>query len=264
LTCLFALKRIVPRAIINDSVPAEEFSLARALDHLKIISEKPHFVSSSAHEEVREYLVAELKKLGLEVEIQEAEVLGQKNRTGTKVRNILARIEGSEPGKALMLLSHYDSEVSTSFGASDAGSGVVVILSDTVISDQRHLRVSIGPNRAINRVDIRLKKDTRVLSLEVQQEKAFKTGNTPFLVSDKGSRSLFRYYFSDAGEPLEFSYVIPLEDDPSLFLFELTYDFQNLPEIKKIKPEILPRPGHLMPNTFFVSDAVLNLREIKF
>ncbi|MGA9270212.1 MAG: M20/M25/M40 family metallo-hydrolase, partial [Lutimonas sp.] len=128
LTCLFALKRIMPRAIVNDSVPPQEFSLARALDHLKIISEKPHFVSSSAHEEVREYLVAELEKLGLEVEIQEAEVLGQKNRTGTKVRNILTRIEGSEPGKALMLLSHYDSEVSTSFGASDAGSGVVVIL----------------------------------------------------------------------------------------------------------------------------------------
>ena len=762
LTCLFALKRIMPRAIVNDSVPPQEFSSARALDHLKIISEKPHFVSSSAHEEVREYLVAQLEKLGLEVEIQEAEVLGQKNRAGTKVRNILARIEGSEPGKALMLLSHYDSEVSTSFGASDAGSGVVVILeslrafleqgtsqkndiiilisdaeelgllggqafvdkhpwskdvglvlnfeargsggpclmfvetnegnekliqafnevntsrpfsnslfysiykllpndtdltvfrknanvqgynfafiddhfdyhtaqdnyerldrntmqhlasylvpalahfsmtdlndlsadsdlvffnfpgaglisypfswvlpmciigllafllavvwglkkqvlslkdmaigfapllialsviglgsfygwklllkihpgyreifhgftynghlyiigfvslslwftvwlyqrylkkrsavnlffaplsawiminlaiaaylpgagffiipfltgvgvfclfilqpkdstkkvivstlitlpallivvplielfpialglqmtliatliasllllllmpiwssfaglknlnklflitailvfasasytagfnedskrpdsvlylrdestsngywgsrdlqtdeftrqflgenpeqgditdkvfqdagisnfnfhnsaspiqlepslvkilSDTVISDQRHLRVSIRPIRAINRMDIRLNKDTRVLSLEVQKEKAVKKENTPFLVSDKGGRRLFRYYFSDPGEPLEFSYVIPAEDDPSLFLFELTYDFQNLPEIKKIKPEIQPRPSHLMPNTFFVSDAVLNLREIKF
>jgi hypothetical protein len=141
---------------------------------------------------------------------------------------------------------------------------LVSILSDSVISDQRHLRVSIRPNRAINRVDIRLKKGTRVLSLEVQQEKAVKTGNTPFLVSEKGGRSLFRYYFTDAGERLEFSFVIPAEDDPSLFLFELTYDFQNLPEIKKIKPEIQPRPGHLMPNTFFASDAVLNLREIKF
>lgn len=128
LTCLFALKRIMPRAIIKESVSPQEFSLARALDHLKIISEKPHFVSSSAHAEVRNYLVSELKKLGLEVEIQEAEVLGQKNRTGTKVRNILTRIKGSEPGKALLLLSHYDSGVSTSFGASDDGSGVVVIL----------------------------------------------------------------------------------------------------------------------------------------
>jgi hypothetical protein len=141
---------------------------------------------------------------------------------------------------------------------------LVKILSDTVMSDQRHLRVSIRPNRAINRMDIRLKKGTRVLSLEVQKEKAVKKGNTPFLVSDKGSRSLFRYYFTDAGEILEFNYVIPAEDDPSLFLFELTHDFQNLPEIKKIKPDFQPRPSHLMPNTFFVSDAVLNLREIKF
>jgi hypothetical protein len=128
LTCLFALNRIMPRVIINDSVPSQEFSMSRALDHLKIISEKPHFVSSPAHEEVREYLVSELEKLGLEVEIQETQVLGQKNRTGTKVRNILTRIKGSEHGKALMLLSHYDSEVSTSYGASDAGSGVVSIL----------------------------------------------------------------------------------------------------------------------------------------
>ncbi len=762
LTCLFALKRIMPRAIVNESVPAQEFSLARALDHLKIISEKPHFVSSPAHSEVREYLVSQLEKLGLEVEIQETQVLGQKNRTGTKVRNILTRIKGSEPGKALLLLSHYDSEVSTSYGASDAGSGVVTILesvrafleqgippkndiivlisdaeelgllgaqafvdkhpwskdvglvlnfeargsggpcvmfvetnqgneklirafdqvnssrpfsnslfysiykllpndtdltifrenaniqgynfafiddhfdyhtaqdtfdrldrntlqhqasylmpalayfsmtdlndlsadtdliffnfpgaglisypfswvypmcfmglltllvlvawgtkkqvlslrdmamgfipllisltviglgsfygwklllkihpgyreiyhgftynghlyiigfvslalwftvwvyqkylkkrsavnlffaplvvwilinfavaaylpgagffiisfftglvvfglsilkpddsskkviiatvlclpmlllmvplielfpialglkmvliaalisslilllllpiwssydglrnlnklflitailvfasasytsgfdkdskrpdsilyvrdeasskgywrsrdlqtdeftrqflgenpvreglpgkvfqnagissinyhapadpidlepslvhilSDTVISDKRHVRVSVQPNRSINLVDVRLKPDTHVVSLEVQKQKAIKKDITPYLVSDQGSRSLFRYYFSDLAEPLVFTYVLPRQDDPSLILFEVTYDFDKLPEIRRIKPNFQPRPDHLMPNNYYLSDAVLNLREIRF
>lgn len=128
LTCLFALKRIMPRAIMNDSVAKTEFSLNRALDHLKIITEKPHFVSSSGHEEVKVYLLSELEKLGLEVEIQEEQVLGRKNRNGTRVKNIVARIKGAKPGEAMVLMSHYDSELSTSYGASDAGSGVVVIL----------------------------------------------------------------------------------------------------------------------------------------
>ena len=45
-----------------------------------------------------------------------------------KPKNILARIKGKEQGKALMLLSHYDSSPHSSLGASDAGSGVVTIL----------------------------------------------------------------------------------------------------------------------------------------
>ena len=43
--------------------------------------------------------------------------------------NILATIKGSsEAAKALVLLSHYDSNPHSSLGASDAGSGVVTIL----------------------------------------------------------------------------------------------------------------------------------------
>ena len=127
-TCFFALNRTIPRAKISDDVPTDEFSVNRALDHLKIIAARPHYVSSAYHEKVEEYLVSELQKLGLEVEIQEEEVLGKKSFAGTRVRNILTRIEGREEGKALLLLSHYDSELHTSFGASDAGSGVVTIL----------------------------------------------------------------------------------------------------------------------------------------
>ena len=128
LTCLYALTGIMPRAIVSDSVPETEFSVSLALDHLKVIAEKPHYVGAEYHKVVREYLVSELEKLGLEVEIQEEEVLGKKFRTGTHVKNIVARVRGRDTGKALLLLSHYDSEVHSSFGASDAGSGVVTIL----------------------------------------------------------------------------------------------------------------------------------------
>ena len=43
--------------------------------------------------------------------------------------NIIARIEGThQSDNALLLLSHYDSAVHSSYGASDAASGVATIL----------------------------------------------------------------------------------------------------------------------------------------
>ncbi|MFO7673845.1 MAG: M28 family peptidase, partial [Lutibacter sp.] len=61
-------------------------------------------------------------------EIQEQMAVNKKWRAATNNKNILARIKGSGNGKALLLLSHYDSNPHSSLGASDAGSGVVVIL----------------------------------------------------------------------------------------------------------------------------------------
>ena len=132
LTCLYALTGMMPRAQSSESIPETEFSLNRALDHLKIIAKEPHYVGSPYHEEVMEYLRDEFEKLGLEVQIQEEYVLGKKYRVATRVRNVVARVKGKgtgqETGKALLLLSHYDSEEPKSYGASDAGSGVVILL----------------------------------------------------------------------------------------------------------------------------------------
>lgn len=103
------------------------FSVDRAASHVKAISQKPHFVGSKAHEEVRLYIIEALKNLGLEVETQDGFVLSEWTSL-TKAKNILARRKGTESGKALLLLTHYDSNPHSSLGASDAGSGVGVIL----------------------------------------------------------------------------------------------------------------------------------------
>ena len=105
-----------------------EFSTANALHHLKEITKKPHYTGSEEHIVVRNYIVAELEKLGLHVEIQEQIAVNKKWRAATNNRNILTRIKGTENGKALLLLSHYDSNPHSALGASDAGSGVVAIL----------------------------------------------------------------------------------------------------------------------------------------
>ena len=105
-----------------------EFSNQKALEHLEIISKKPHYTGTAEHTVVLNYLVGEFEKLGLEVEIQEQVAINGKSRVATKVKNIVIKIKGKENGKALLLLSHYDSNPHSSLGASDAGSGVVVIL----------------------------------------------------------------------------------------------------------------------------------------
>jgi hypothetical protein len=117
----------MPRNISEEELPATEFSTARAFKHVEEISKKPHFVGSPAHSLVRNYIVKTLQDLGLEVQTQEGYSLTNKGLL-TRPQNILARISGSENGKVLLLMSHYDSAGHSSFGASDAGSGVATIL----------------------------------------------------------------------------------------------------------------------------------------
>lgn len=119
---------------IKPSLPKDEtlvntgFSAYNALDHLKAISLKQHYVGSDEHKNVQNYIVAELSKMGLETEIQTQTAVNKKWIAASTVQNIIAKIKGTGNGKALMLLTHYDSSTHSSLGASDAGSGVVTIL----------------------------------------------------------------------------------------------------------------------------------------
>lgn len=119
---------LMPSQISDLNTESTAFSSERALVHLKNITKKPHYVGSEEHEVVKDYLVKALNDLGLETQIQEAYSQNKKWGSIVKPKNILARIKGSENSKALMLLTHYDSKSHASYGASDAGSGVVTIL----------------------------------------------------------------------------------------------------------------------------------------
>ncbi|MBC7641655.1 MAG: M20/M25/M40 family metallo-hydrolase, partial [Flavobacterium sp.] len=113
---------------IDGSKKLSEFSTNRVLKIVKKISVKPHFVSSNNHDGVANYLVLELKKLGLETNFEEDFTLTEWGNL-TKSKNIIAKIKGSDSSKTLLLLSHYDSAPhSLSNGASDDASGVATIL----------------------------------------------------------------------------------------------------------------------------------------
>ena len=119
---------LMPSQTASLKINKVEFSKEKALAHLKIISQKPHFVGAPAHKEVQDYITNQLQKLGLEVEIQQQLGINKKWHSATQTQNIIAKIKGSTGNKALLLLTHYDSNPHSSLGASDAGSGVVTIL----------------------------------------------------------------------------------------------------------------------------------------
>lgn len=119
---------MMPQNYDKTEVSLSEFSTKRALEKVKEIAQKPHYVGSQNHEVVAQYLVQELKNLGLETSLQEGFTMTEKG-TLVKSKNILARIKGTANTKALLLLSHYDSAPhSYSYGASDDASGVATIL----------------------------------------------------------------------------------------------------------------------------------------
>jgi uncharacterized Tic20 family protein len=121
-----------PKAV-PENAPLSEFSAARAMKHLVYIASEPHSIGTNAHAKVRDYIIDELRKLGIEPEIQSAELFypgslsASASSLAATVENIIVRLPGTEPGKLVLAVGHYDS-VRDSYGASDDGSGVVTML----------------------------------------------------------------------------------------------------------------------------------------
>ena len=117
LVAYFTLAPYFPNRVKRTSAPANEFSGERAMAHLAVIAREPHPQGSPAQARVRDYLIQELTGYGIEVEVQ---------RT-TGLENVVARLHGSDPSGAIVILAHYD--LSTySPGAADNGSGVAALL----------------------------------------------------------------------------------------------------------------------------------------
>jgi Peptidase family M28 len=121
-----ALWQMVPPKVIPATAPLTEFSADRAMPDLKAISQAPHPIGSAAHAAVREYLMTQLKAMGLRPEIQATTVIqpGDGGFGAGRVQNVLVRIPGKASTGAIVLDGHYDA-ADTGPGASDCGSCVV-------------------------------------------------------------------------------------------------------------------------------------------
>ena len=124
----FSFYNLMPRSISSLETAETEFSTERALVPLKEITKAPHYVGTKENKRVREFLIQKLKELDFNPEIQRGYVLNEKEKRMNQPVNIVAKIKGTESKKSLLVFSHYDSALTPSFGASDAGSGVVTIL----------------------------------------------------------------------------------------------------------------------------------------
>lgn len=111
------------------NAPDTAFSSARAMALDVEIAQGPHPTGSPANARVRDYILGRLRDLGLEPQVQTSTTAigrGSRVRVAT-VRNIVARIPGTQSTGAILLLSHYDA-AEIAHGAADDGAGVVSTL----------------------------------------------------------------------------------------------------------------------------------------
>ena len=126
----WSIRQVSPPAVVPANAPATDFSAARALVWLSTFARIPHPVGTAAHDQVRDYIVEQIAKLGIHAEVQIATVVSTRwgsPYNAATVYNVLARLPGSANTKAVMLAGHYDS-VSAGPGASDDGHSVAMQL----------------------------------------------------------------------------------------------------------------------------------------
>jgi len=127
---LLAIHGIEPPPAVEESAPATEFSAARAMRDVREIAKEPHQLGSGENDRVREYLVGRLRELGANPEIQTARVARHipfGPNTWAVVNNLVAKMPGTQPTGAVLMVAHYDS-VPSGPGAGDDATSVAAIL----------------------------------------------------------------------------------------------------------------------------------------
>ena len=128
------------------SADADRFSAERAMAAVHAIADAPHPITSPEHAAVVDYLVAELRNLGLSPQVQDDTGvlydtdLDPSQVSAAHLQNVIARLPGTASTGTVMLYGHYGS-VPTSNNAADGAAGVAAVL-ETV----RAIRAS-GPLR---------------------------------------------------------------------------------------------------------------------
>ncbi|KAL1917660.1 uncharacterized protein VTP21DRAFT_4053 [Calcarisporiella thermophila] len=133
----------LPPALSTDASTQGLFSAQNAWDHLSIISNSTRPVNSQRNVEVRNYIVDylnQMRQLAIQYNRGVDVVVDDHNVTGTILNgtdktfyyygssNVMARVVGTaNTSDAILLSAHYDS-VDGSYGATDDGIGIVVMM----------------------------------------------------------------------------------------------------------------------------------------
>ncbi|MBT8269885.1 MAG: M20/M25/M40 family metallo-hydrolase, partial [Bacteroidia bacterium] len=288
----WSYKALMPSVKNDDQSNTQTFSTARALIHVEEMSRNPHGVGTEDHGRVRQYVIDELEKLGLKTQLQEGFSLTSW-RNLSKPKNILARIKGSQPGKALLLLSHYDSSPHSSHGASDAASGVATILEglraflESGVQPKNDIIVLISDSEelGLNGADLFVNQHewAKDVGLVLNFEARGSGGPSYMLIETNGGNAKLIDNFSKAGlkypvaNSLAYSIYKMLPNDTDLTIFRKDgdidgfnfafiddhYDYHTaLDNFERLDPESLEHQGqYLMPLLEHFSQA--NLSNLK-
>ncbi|HPO16893.1 MAG TPA: M20/M25/M40 family metallo-hydrolase [Candidatus Hydrogenedentes bacterium] len=108
------------------NAPADQFSAERALVHIREIAQRPHPLGSPDNARVHDYLAGAIRSMGYEPVLRPTQLLGNDqwpNRRAYHTENVLVRVPGTAPTKAIVLMGHYDS---TPYGPGAADDGAAV------------------------------------------------------------------------------------------------------------------------------------------
>ncbi len=111
------------------TAPATVFAAGRAMAHVDAMARHAHPVGTAAHDRARAYVVATLGDLGLQVDTQTTTLVVRHGGVVERplVRNVAARMPGTDPTGAVLIMAHYDS-APVARGAADDAMGVAAIL----------------------------------------------------------------------------------------------------------------------------------------
>jgi hypothetical protein len=155
----------------------------------------------------------------------------------------------------LPMFSKYNSgfTFSSAAKATRLAAPTITFLQDSIVGNQRHLKISITPNRTVNRYDIFAHPN-----LTIHNFKA----NGATTLDQKGSAlqrrgpKLLSYYLVD-NEPLLMSFSINKNAPLSLELLEASFDLLSNKSLNVAK-----RPTNTMPMPFVLNDAVVLRKKI--
>lgn len=124
-TAAWSLYRVQPHVAQEETA----VSLATLRRHVEILAAEPHPVESDANRRVRDYILGELKAMGLEPVVEAGTILAPRG-VPVRVENIVCRIAGradSGDGAGGLLVCHYDSHPRAP-GAGDDANAVAAML----------------------------------------------------------------------------------------------------------------------------------------
>ena len=130
----------------------------------------------------------------------------------------------------------------------------IEFLADSVVENNRYLKIRITPTRKVNRYDIFAYESIELTNFKANGLSAL--GSKSSLLLENGS-FLLNYYVVDQ-VPLEIEFIIAATSVLDLELFESSFDLLTNPLFS-----IPRRASWMMPTAFVVNDAVIIKQKIK-